>query len=1243
MILGSIQAPGSVYVINPNGVIFGPTAQINVHSLIASSLDVGNPTMSTAERNSFFLNTGILGNGSSVPAESFSYNQNDRQIEGDVIVEAGAQITASLAPRSVSPDAGGFVYLFAPNVENRGTITTPAGETLMVAAQAVQLIANAYPDGNTADPAGTFRAVGVNTTISALNNGQQLSAPIIWRLDGPASAQISAPGRVTNSGLINAERGVVILNGDLVTNESLPGGGPGVIQANTSITRNGQIYLDGRLQVRLAGGSLQILPSENGETIPDSALNNFSPGLVEMRGDIVDLEPGALIEAPGANVSIFAQQPVSSFGIYPDATAQTIETFKELPPRFFMASGSAIDVSGLQDVSRPMSDNFLTFKPFGNEFADQPLQRNGALRGQELTVDLRQSGALNGVNWIGTPLANLSGFATSVARNIDQLLTTGGNVTLNPPLSNAQIVTAQGSSINVGGGTVQYAGAALSASKLLTADGRIVSISNASPLDTYIGVAGVSTLEHPHWGDTTTQTFIAPLLSGAAAEEPGYTEGHDAGAITMNASAYSLGGDLYGGVTAGERQRALGQRPASGDNALAMPQAGSLSLAGVNNLTVAADTAPLAGNFGPTTALPDEMLQTTTLSAAKLSNAGFGSVTANFSGHLTLNADATLTVAPGGSINLSGGGADIEGSLVAHSGLITVDSRASLAGGKPVIVTTPQRSDLFDLVIGSAAHLDVSGLWVNDSGADPASLIGGAYIDGGSIALKTEARSVTCATSACTSVPGLGARVLAIVDLTGDLVLNQGALLNAFSGGRVTDRGIVMLDSKGRAAGKGGNIALATYVGSFSLGGAPFPPTVSDLVATIRLAGSDGSADGNAAVLAQALRAFGFSQGGTLSLQAPAFDIGGGEVPGSFLLPASFFNGNGFGAYSFNSVAGHIAIAPGTTLVLRQRNFVPTSSLATLPTGTDIAQILALDYLPDFLRQPVNLSLTSKLPFIPAAPYDPSAPVPPKTVLSVGEGAAIEGDPGASISLDVAGQSDWVGTNNGFRSSIAEQLANADILGSISAPGGTIALTSDQFAQLWLGADSRLDVSGVALTDTRQTLFRTGTVLPGGTVTITALDAASSVIGLHGAVIDVSGASGEYDLLANAQPTTAGQQRVATQIWSDAGSITLSSPTLLYDGAFLAQPGASTGNGGSLTINAPQDATSVITVRQNGDAVPDGLNPNDSLGALAGTAVFLADRLEDSGIQNSVLHHGACRRRCGQHPPGQIRPRHLVF
>jgi filamentous hemagglutinin family protein len=41
-ILGSIKAPGTVLVLNRSGVIFGNGAQVNVHSLLASSLEIGN-------------------------------------------------------------------------------------------------------------------------------------------------------------------------------------------------------------------------------------------------------------------------------------------------------------------------------------------------------------------------------------------------------------------------------------------------------------------------------------------------------------------------------------------------------------------------------------------------------------------------------------------------------------------------------------------------------------------------------------------------------------------------------------------------------------------------------------------------------------------------------------------------------------------------------------------------------------------------------------------------------------------------------------------------------------------------------------------------------------------------------------------------------------------------------------------------------------------------------------------------
>ncbi len=294
---------------------------------------------------------------------------------------------------------------------------------------------------------------------------------------------------------------------------------------------------------------------------------------------------------------------------------------------------------------------------------------------------------------------------------------------------------------------------------------------------------------HPHWGDATTQTFTDPLLSGSLVE-PGYVEGHNAGALNLEAAAYVLDGTFYAGVMAGDRQRASGQRPSGNAlNSAAMPQAGTLTLSGRNDLDIAAVVAPLAADFGAGDALPADAMQTTRLSATKLTDANFGSIAANFGGHLELAAMRIWRSRPPGSISLSGGSVDIEGSLVARSGSISVESTAHISGDLPgaantaYVATGTDRTHLFDLVIGANALLDASGLWVNDDGASPAGLIGGAFIAGGSVTLKTDARSATCQTPACAAFPGLGPDVPANVDITGDIVLSEGALIDVTSGG----------------------------------------------------------------------------------------------------------------------------------------------------------------------------------------------------------------------------------------------------------------------------------------------------------------------------------------------------------------------------------------------------------------------------------------------------------------------------
>ncbi len=394
-----------------------------------------------------------------------------------------------MAPRSVSPDSGGYVYLIAPNVENDGTISTPAGEILMLAAQQVQLLPNTYATGGqgtvapTVTANSTFRAVGPNMQLNPSNTAE--IDP--WRTDGVAGAEITALGAVVNTGLLSADRGVIILNGDDVTDGALINSAGvatqvGVIRADTSITRNSEIFLDARLKLSLTGGaSVQTMPDENGETIPSSAIANstssapsFVPGAIEMSGNTVDIASGGLVIAPGGTVAVNGvpgTANVSNPVAYPTTVQSIVDGETGALARIYMAADSVIDVSGLDDVTLPVSDNLVTFQPFGNEFADQPLQREGALRGQKLTVDIRAVGTLDGVSWVGTPLADVSKLAANVPLTLDQLLTTGGTVSLTSPQAD-EIVLRQGSTINVAGGYVKYLGGFVDTTNLLTADGR---------------------------------------------------------------------------------------------------------------------------------------------------------------------------------------------------------------------------------------------------------------------------------------------------------------------------------------------------------------------------------------------------------------------------------------------------------------------------------------------------------------------------------------------------------------------------------------------------------------------------------------------------------------------------------------------------------------------------------------------------------------------------------------------------
>ena len=177
-ILGAIQAPGQVYVINQNGIIFGGSSQVNVGALTASSLPIDTNLLSSGLLNNpdfqflfsqldepagtqgptaAFTPQGTSSSHGSAPAPG-SYGAggivsqvdangnlslvNASGQDGDVVVQAGAQLSSPTTPEHV----GGRIALVGPNVNNAGTISTPDGQTILAAGLQVGLEAHPSTD-----------------------------------------------------------------------------------------------------------------------------------------------------------------------------------------------------------------------------------------------------------------------------------------------------------------------------------------------------------------------------------------------------------------------------------------------------------------------------------------------------------------------------------------------------------------------------------------------------------------------------------------------------------------------------------------------------------------------------------------------------------------------------------------------------------------------------------------------------------------------------------------------------------------------------------------------------------------------------------------------------------------------------------------------------------------------------------------------------------------------------------------
>lgn len=155
-ILGQLQSNGRVFLINPNGIVFGQGARIDTAALIASTLKLSDADFLAGKLK-------FSGTGSEAKVD----NQG-----------------------TINTAQGGFVYLIAPNVENSGLINAPNGDVLLAAGHSVEIADGLNP---------ALRVVLAAPEGSVVNLGQVLAESGRIGLHG---------GMVANSGTVSASSAV---------------------------------------------------------------------------------------------------------------------------------------------------------------------------------------------------------------------------------------------------------------------------------------------------------------------------------------------------------------------------------------------------------------------------------------------------------------------------------------------------------------------------------------------------------------------------------------------------------------------------------------------------------------------------------------------------------------------------------------------------------------------------------------------------------------------------------------------------------------------------------------------------------------------------------------------------------------------------------------------------------------------------------------------------------------------------
>jgi filamentous hemagglutinin family protein len=289
-ILGALQSNGRVFLINPNGIVFGAGATVDVAGLVASTLSLSN-------------------------ADFLAGNHHFTEGPGAAAISNAGNITAQ---------TGGQIYLIAPNVANTGVITAPNGEILLAAGYSVDLV----------DTLNSALRVSITAPAGeATNVGQLIASAGSLGLFGTAvrnSGTVSADSATMQGGRIvfKASGNTTLAAGSSLSASGAQGGSitvqsGGTTQVSGAITATGSAGAGGTVsmlgnQVALTGAKIDASGATGGGTVLVGG--NFHGAGPEQNASLTAVDFASSISADaisngnGGNVAVWADNATQFAG-----------------------------------------------------------------------------------------------------------------------------------------------------------------------------------------------------------------------------------------------------------------------------------------------------------------------------------------------------------------------------------------------------------------------------------------------------------------------------------------------------------------------------------------------------------------------------------------------------------------------------------------------------------------------------------------------------------------------------------------------------------------------------------------------------------------------------------------------------------------------------------------------------------------------------------------------------------------